>query len=127
MPLHVLAEVRADRHGLSVDARLDFPEKNALAGVLPSRVVTDQRHRAARLRAQPGPAPCIAAPTRYAWSRSTREKSAAAPQPVRPLKGEKTRAPSFGGDLRALRGDGVGRLASDVTHHLPTDSGIGIK
>ena len=46
-PLDILIEVDAQGDGPAVDARLDLAAEERLPGVLPTAVVSDQRHRPA--------------------------------------------------------------------------------
>ena len=46
---------------------------------------------------------------------------------VRVLECEQPCSPALAGDLRPLRGDGLGRFASEIPHHLPPDRRVGIE
>ena len=131
--LDVLAEVRAGRDDVAVDARLDLAVEEPV--VVPWGI-----HRGAAL---PGDALADATdcppglitlgiepqPTQELQSvksvRPVVRPGPATPLAIRRLERQQPRAPALRRDPRPLCGDDVRLLMRQITHHLPADRGIG--
>ena len=125
--LHVLAEVVADRDRRAVDARLDLAVEERQLVVLPAHVLADQLDRVLNARVGRDRAELPKHDQRRLRAGPLGEVRARAPVPVGLLEVEQPGGPALGGDLGALTGDHLGRLAGQVTHHLPTDRGVGVE
>src|SRR3989442_7838809 len=127
---HVLAEIRADRHYASVDARLDLAreQRSAVpwASGVPRRVVADGADCVPRLLARSVDAQ-VAEHQQGKQRDPLRVRRAVVPQPVLPPESQKARAPAFGGNAGTLRGDLVGRRSGQVAHRLPANRRVRIE
>jgi hypothetical protein len=132
---HVDAEVRAARHDVAVDARLDLALEEAVIvpgglnrrTALPDDAVPDEPDGPVCLVA-PGIEPEQAQHLERVKGVGVIERPRpAAPPAVGRLEGQQASTPALVGDAGALRGDGLGRLVGQVAQHLPADRRVGIE
>ena len=130
----VQSEVGAGLDRPAVDARLDLAIEVPLTGVLPTSVLSDERHRAAgrvRCRVEPedlqrlqGVHRCRPRLPRFATGVRRREARATVPQSVGTLERQEAGTPALVLHTRPLGGDLVGRGIREIAQHLPADRWI---
>ncbi|HSL43901.1 MAG TPA: hypothetical protein VK897_10760 [Anaerolineales bacterium] len=125
--LRVLAEVRADRHDPSVDARLHLAlEERLIVPPMPGHVVTDQPDSAMSLRAGRVKSQ-VPQPHERKKTGPLRIGRVPAPVTIGFLAGEQPGAPALSRNLRPLdRHRLIGRIGQ-VSHDLPADRRVRIK
>src|SRR5262245_343368 len=138
--MHFLIKVGAQCDRPAIDARLDLAAEERLPRVLPTAVISNQRHRLAhRVRARvgseitqqlecwqrrgPGLALFLVAPVEA----RRREARASRPLAIFALQRQQSGPPALGGHSRALRRDDVSRRLYKITQYLPPDGGIRIE
>src|SRR6267142_3995450 len=137
--IHTLIEVGAQGDGPAIDARLDLAAEERLSGVLPTAVVSDQRHRPphpvraridseitqqleCRQRGGPGLPLVLGAPPTL-----RREARASRPLTVFALQRQQSGTPPLGCPARALLRDDLSRRMDQIAQHLPADGGVRIE
>ena len=145
-PTHILTKIGAQSDDPAIDAWFDLAAEERLPGVLPTAVVSDQRHHAAhpvRARVNPeivqqlkrwqrggpwlawelafGLALLIALPALRRKARASR------PQPIFVLQAQQSGSPSLTRHPHALRRNNVSRCMREIAQHLPADGRIRIE
>jgi hypothetical protein len=138
--IDILIKVGAQCDGPAIDARLDLAAEERLPGVLPTAVVSDQRHRPAHLvrarvdteitqqlkcwqRGGPWLALVLVGPVEA----PRREARASRPLAIFALQRQQSGTPALGGHPRALRRDDLSRRMDKIAQDLPADGGVRIE
>jgi len=126
-PLHVLTEVRTQRHHAPVDTWLDLAcEEGSVVPPVPGDVVADEPDRAASLFGL-GIQPQVPEQRKVQETAPFGVRIRARPEAVRPLEREQLGAPTFRGHAGALGGDLLGRCIEQVAHDLPADGRVRVE